>query len=851
MRFQERLRKRKYRQYLEEFEACARERINYLENIYRNRDPDLYEWIDLRRQQVRCVREIPKDGLMIRLGLGSRHQTVLLDGREDHRREDDVLVKEARSLIGRCDTLRRVPVCVEIKAGMTLHLIANRASELYNLLLVVTIRAALTYHESYVRILPGFRDPVLCRRTEWLSFLPHCLSGEEISELPDEACILVLLKGAEEVPQQLKNHPRLIRVRLWNGRQAGSEDEKNALSVMMTENFEGLIGGDGARVAIRFDRISTKEAELASRALCRLKSMGEHAVKLPEVYPFFRMFKGSEPDIISNWSHTDVLTSLRVPIGIGEDAQTVFLDAHDKQDGPHGLIAGMTGSGKSELLMTYILSLAAAFPPWEVAFFLIDYKGGGMSSAFRELPHVIGSISNLSGHTVERAFLSIRSENERRQKLFLAHNVNHISDYHRKYREKIATEPLPHIFLIVDEFAELKAEEPEFMQELISLSRVGRSLGIHLLLCTQKPSGSVDATIMTNARFQIALRLQDPLDSKEILRHPDAAHLKNPGRAILRIGNDEIYQTLQCAYALSPAKEEKCIVQKADRFGRTLFSMREEPVLAEREETCMERLLQLIGAAYEKSTKTGDVQTKVQPLWLPELPEILSYSSLQMFLPETGEHLDYGVPVGLWDDPETVRQGILYLNYQNGHHLICGSPHSGKSTLLHTFLFGLLSRKERPDLCILDCGGGMLKDLSQEKCVTYIGEEEIAGAPEVLGQALTGAAGLLIVIDGLGVLLSGGGFALQEQLTELLRSGIRRGIYLIVTANDIAPGEISRMMLSYMDCCFCLKMQDSYRYAEVLKDNRFKGSLRLAPGRGYARVGEKILEFMTCSRDTK
>ena len=159
------------------------------------------------------------------------------------------------------------------------------------------------------------------------------------------------------------------------------------------------------------------------------------------------------------------------------------------------MIAGTTGSGKSETIQSYILSLAVNFHPHDVAFLLIDYKGGGMANLFKDLPHLLGTITNLDGAQSMRALaLSMRRSIVGRR-LFGQYGVNHINQYQKKFKLGEATEPLPHLFLISDEFAELKVNQPDFIKELVSIARVGRSLGVHLILATQKPSGVVDDQI--------------------------------------------------------------------------------------------------------------------------------------------------------------------------------------------------------------------------------------------------------------------------------------------------------------------------------------------------------------------
>ena len=217
----------------------------------------------------------------------------------------------------------------------------------------------------------------------------------------------------------------------------------------------------------------------------------------------------------------------------------VFLDLHEKFHGPHGLVAGTTGSGKSEILQSYILSMATLFHPYEVGFVIIDFKGGGMVNQFRRLPHLNGAITNIDGSEIERSLLSIRAELRKRQELFARYDVNHIDAYIRKYKNNETDIPLPHLILIVDEFAELKSDQPEFMKELISTARIGRSLGVHLILATQKPSGVVDNQIWSNSRFKLCLKVQNKEDSNEVLKSPLAAEIKEPGRAYLQVGTVE------------------------------------------------------------------------------------------------------------------------------------------------------------------------------------------------------------------------------------------------------------------------------------------------------------------------
>lgn len=323
-----------------------------------------------------------------------------------------------------------------------------------------------------------------------------------------------------------------------------------------TSEFTGSYSMNGGRQSgrhISFDIVSRYSAESFARRLLGIEVMEiENGGEIPASLTFFDMYKVTSLEqfhILERWRKNRTYDSMKVLVGKKAGNSDCYLDIHEKYHGPHGLIAGTTGSGKSETLQTYMLSLAINYGPDDVGFFVIDFKGGGMANLFSNLPHMLGQISNLSGNQVRRAMLSIKSENLRRQRIFSEFGVNHINSYTRLLKNHEATEPIPHLFIIIDEFAELKREEPEFMRELISVAQVGRSLGVHLILATQKPSGTVDDNIWSNSKFRLCLRVQDRQDSFDMLHRHDAAYLTNSGRCYLQVGNDEIFELFQSGWS--------------------------------------------------------------------------------------------------------------------------------------------------------------------------------------------------------------------------------------------------------------------------------------------------------------
>lgn len=309
----------------------------------------------------------------------------------------------------------------------------------------------------------------------------------------------------------------------------------------------------GERTAVAFDVMNQLALEVMARRMSNIEvSETEVGGDVPNAITFFDMFGVSsleEFHVEERWKKNRTYDNMKALVGQRAGGVPCYLDVHEKYHGPHGLVAGTTGSGKSETLQTYMLSLAINFSPDDIGFFIIDYKGGGMANLFNGLPHILGQISNLSGNQVRRAMVSIKSENKRRQRVFNEHGVNNINAYTMLYKNGEAAMPVPHMFIIIDEFAELKREESDFMKELISVAQVGRSLGVHLILATQKPSGTVDDNIWSNSKFRLCLRVQDRQDSIDMLHKPDAAYLTQAGRCYLQVGNDELYELFQSGWS--------------------------------------------------------------------------------------------------------------------------------------------------------------------------------------------------------------------------------------------------------------------------------------------------------------
>ena len=432
-------------------------------------------------------------------------------------------------------------------------------------------------------------------------------------------------------------------------------------------------------------------------------------------YSLFEMLdilQAYDLDLAKRWKRSDVTHSMAAPIGISRNG-IVELDISDKAHGPHGLIAGTTESGKSEILQTFIHSMATIFHPYEVGFVIIDFKGGGMASLFRDLPHLMGTITNIDDNAIDRSLRSIKAELNKRQHLFAQAEVNHIDRYIEKYQNGQVFLPLPHLIIIVDEFAELKAEKPEFMKELISAARIGRSLGVHLILATQKPAGQVSDQIWSNSRFKLCLKVQSREDSNEVLRSPLASEIREPGRAYLQVGNNEVFELFQSAYSgsliseSSGQKEQKefAVYRYTDNGKLALLYQRKKPEDREKK-TQLSAIVEHICGYCEK-----EKIRKLSDICLPELPEVIDFRP-QMQPKDSTEIL---CPIGIYDDPDRQDQGVCSLDLSSESVMIIGSSQSGKTNLLQTIIRSLTGRYSPADvqIYIIDFASMALKNFER------------------------------------------------------------------------------------------------------------------------------------------
>ncbi len=469
----------------------------------------------------------------------------------------------------------------------------------------------------------------------------------------------------------------------------------------------------------------------------------------------------SHLEIVSKWKHSlqpENAEWLQVPIGLmsGNEVRKLYFSAD--RDGVHGLVAGSTGSGKSELLMTLILGLAINYDPSIVNFVLVDFKGGQAFDPFKELPHKVDIVTDLEGAAVARMFAAIKAELQRREHINTLTNSKHIVHYREKglhllepeeYFKRFGDEKpnYPNLFIIIDEFAEMIASNPEYRDELNSITRLGRALGVTLILAAQRPTGVTDQ-MRANIKFRVCLRVETREESAEMLRRPDAAYLPpgTPGRGYLQVGNENI-ELVQVAYTGADYTAE-VINTEADLSSIDWAAYQDEDIiwldlLSEPQEP--PKLFEVLVREFNKLAREHSTpQKKPWPSPLPRFLTLGNYLTETEYLQEEhrsilrGEHdlsdrelaLNYALRewsqdqrsgwdginwpqqamrpvVGLVDHPSSAKQLILQLNFRQGHHVVFGVSGSGKTTFLRTVMMSLAATHSPEELhmYVLDFGG--------------------------------------------------------------------------------------------------------------------------------------------------
>ncbi|MFD4880062.1 type VII secretion protein EccCa [Streptomyces sp. NPDC058420] len=677
-------------------------------------------------------------------------------------------------------TLDDLPMAISLRAFSYLTISGEPESVRSSARALTGSLAALHSPEDLVIVVAAARESL--PHWEWAKWLPHAqapgamdgagsrrLIDSDIRELenlisarltgrprfhptaaplPDEPHIVVVLDGVSLPPDSvLANAEGLQGVTLVDVVPGEPTAVRGELSIVVQPKSLHLESGHGDVYEGSPDALSYASAEALARQLAplRMASGGDDDQPLLanlEFTDLLNLGDAASVDTQRTWRPRSLAERLRVPIGLGEDGRPVMLDLKEAAQegmGPHGLCVGATGSGKSELLRTLVLGLAVTHSSETLNFVLADFKGGATFAGMAQMPHVAAVITNLADDLtlVDRMGDSIRGELNRRQELLRdAGNYANIHDYEKARAAGAPLQPIPSLVLVIDEFSELLTAKPDFIEMFVQIGRIGRSLGVHLLLASQRLEEGRLRGLETYLSYRVGLRTFSAAESRAALGVPDAYELPNvPGSGFLKYGTDEMVR-FKAAYVSGTYRSGSS--QAA--FGAGQLPVDRRPVLF----TAAEVPVQYT-AVPQQRTESPDVDDALadtvldvivrrleaqgpaaHQVWLPPLD---SPPSLDGLLPGLTAVQGRGltqpgyegagrlvVPVGLVDKPYEQRRDHLWVDFSGaaGHMQIVGGPQSGKSTLLRSLIcsFALTHTPHEVQFYGLDFGGGGLASVA-------------------------------------------------------------------------------------------------------------------------------------------
>ncbi len=905
-RLKEEKRKTDYQTYIDEQESKIQKNREKEKSILLKKYPSLEEQLQFVNEfNARLFEKLEshEDFLWLRIGSGTVEANSQVEYKaQEYREVDDPLMDYPQEISEKYQYLHNMPVILQLTDTGSIGVVGSR-ERLYQMTknLILTISIEHYYQDvnlfmimneedvndfSWARWIRNFNNPINGMRNFvydedsskiGLEYLYAELSRREKEKKGTILPIVIVFVYRSEL---VKEHP--IGNYIENAVDLGFrfiflEEYPEQLNqfckkrIFLDENnYEAYIQDIDDGEAIQEFRYSHVEKKVAVDAAKKLSCIYIDEVSLESsltskisLYQLLKINNEYDLELGKRWANSKVYDSMAAPIGIKSSDEVIYLDLHEKFHGPHGLVAGTTGSGKSEFLQSYIISMATLFHPYEVGFILIDFKGGGMLNQFRNLPHLNGAITNIDDSEINRSLSAIKAELQKRQRLLAEQDVNHIDDYIKKFKSGKAVIPLPHLILIVDEFAELKSEQPEFMKELISAARIGRSLGVHLILATQKPSGVVNDQIWSNSRFRLCLKVQNKADSNEVLKSPLAAEIKEPGRAYLQVGNNEIFDLFQSAYsgAAIPnetlGEQKKFTIAQVELSGRRRIIYEQKPTANNSEITQLDAVVEYIKQYCEKHHIK-----RLPNICLPSLEETIPYGMYDY----SNEMRDVCVPIGLYDNPDKQLQAVIDIDFSQGNVFVIGSSQYGKTNLLQVMIRGLAERYSSVDvnIYILDFASGILKNFEKLKHVGGVvlqDEEEklqkfYAMMKEEIDRrkVLLAEMGLssyssyretegcsipqiVVMIDNAAMLREC--YAkYEESFARLIREGAALGISVIVTVQQ-SSGFGFRYMASFGKriALYCHEVAE---YSAVLGSSRLK--LKSVPGRFLLDIEKNIYE---------
>lgn len=926
---EEKHRKSRYLSYIADIEkklVAKRDRTIRLLNDSLNPSPDiLCSLLDSESGKLRLWERSYEDSdfLDVRMGIGSRPFEVQLKiPKQGFQLYEDELRKLPIELSEKYGILTNVPLTLDINNNHTIGIIGNQKN--MRTVLDEIILNTISLH-SYDEVKLVFAtSPKRALDFDDFKNIPHIWSNDKrvrfFATNPDEVHFIFNVidemikereasqdRAAAPVPHYILivTEPDLIEKEALLRYIEDAENQVGITTIFaygditrLPKSCKTIIQSDDTRtgyyiknknenrfIQFELDDVDRNKVHSFASKLSQLPiKRDSRTLGIVDRISFLQMYTAgnvNELGIEQHWDSNNSAKSLAAPIGVMAGGEVFSLDLHEAYHGCHGLVAGTTGSGKSEFLQAFILSLAINYSPKEVAFVLVDFKGGDMARPFMAkpfspaLPHLSATISNLSGNILYRALVSLEAEIKSRQRMFndaavaLGVDKLDINSYHKYYKRGRLDTPLPHLVIIIDEFAQLKTQQPDFLVQLINVAQVGRSLGIHLILATQKPSGIVDPQIMSNSRFKVCLKVADKQDSIDMINKPDSAMIKNPGRLYLQVGYDEIYECIQSGYSgvdYIPTKtympDEEITVQMTDNTANPIHSAKIDLSGDKSDKTQLEAVVAEIVALGQKKNIAA------KPLWMDMLPEKVVMQTLSK-----GKKGLCSATIGLVDYVRTQEQKPLMIDFsKTGHVGLYGASGTGKTTFLQTLVYSMVCvygyTPEELNLYAMDFGGrnlGYLEELPHTGGVVFADDEsKLSELSSVLHSIIDerkrifadsncgtfadyrtiskkSLPAILVLIDNFASFRDKY-MDVSDSFIDIISSGRTFGVYFVITGNT--RNSIYYKVTEHIATYFTLKMNDPSNYLDI-HNIRPPVIPEDIDGRGITVINREIVEFQT------
>lgn len=769
-------------------QQAMQEETAYLQHWYPPVSKLCVDFLAQKPYRLRCVNHA--DWLHVVLGQGSCPAGIHLQFPYVSSMTQDVLLDKLHGLQAGQFRLENVPIVADLRECQSLCL-EGEQSVCIDTLLNILLQLVIQQPEKETRICIAADKALISR--EKLFCLPHLFVDRQRLLVWDETSagrcrrlleavvddegikdvIVCILEPCLTDSLQLPAHEKIHQLR-W------SDTLNNAADLQLQINGRS-VRWPQRHADFTIDTCTERQRRAAFVQRSAYPKDSARGKKMLSFLKLFHCHSVEELQIASRYQGSDAAKSLRVIIGQSADGGELYLDAHEHSHGPHGLLAGMTGSGKSECLLTYLLSLAVTFSCQDVSFLLIDFKGGTMANALAKLPHTAGIITNLDKGILMRCMCAIEGELTRRQQQLADTGERYgissmdIDKYMQLRKQHPSLTAMPHLFLVADEFAELKQLFPAVLDHLRQCARIRRSLGIHLLLATQKPFGVVDEQIWSNARFRLCLKVADRNDSMDMLKKDSAVHLQHPGQLFLQVGHDEVFVQGQSAWTQAPY--DPCGKEASDLYLSYYDSdgnMQDLPMAGGT--VAKTELEAVCDALCAISTE------RAAPLWMPPLKPNLQQEELPA--------KETALTLGLLDDLAHQQQIPFSMSVWDGRNLaVCGMVGSGKSMFVETLIQSCLVKSENI-LYLFDFDKPLFMKYAQYQQVAAVFQREDAEGIQSFfsfmrrmikqRRAQRSEQGILCILHNYEVfheLYQ----ELEEELLYLLREGKKYGIVCCIT----------------------------------------------------------------------